>query len=90
MSAAQKFRAGCFTLEGITPQDFATLMGRAGVGLRDGHLFAPRLMKRLGLSMETGAIRVSLVHYNTIEEIHRFEHIVERVITGGGSHREAP
>jgi cysteine desulfurase family protein (TIGR01976 family) len=80
----------CFTLEGITPQDFATLMGRAGVGLRDGHLFAPRLMKRLGLSMETGAIRVSLVHYNTIEEIHRFEHIVERVITGGGSHREAP
>ena len=72
----------CFTLEGITPQDFATQMGGAGVGLRDGHLFAPRLMKRLGLSMETGAIRVSLVHYNTIEEMRRFEHIAERVIAG--------
>jgi selenocysteine lyase/cysteine desulfurase len=71
-----------FTLEGITPQDFATRMGEAGVGLRDGHLFAPRLMKRLGLSMATGAIRVSLVHYNTIEEIHRFERIAERVIAG--------
>jgi selenocysteine lyase/cysteine desulfurase len=70
----------CFTLEEITPQDFATQMGRAGVGLRDGHLFAPRLMNRLGLSMETGAIRVSLVHYNTIEEVRRFEHIAERVV----------
>jgi selenocysteine lyase/cysteine desulfurase len=72
----------CFTLEAITPQDFAARMGEAGVGLRDGHLFAPRLMKRLGLSMERGAIRVSLVHYNTIEEIRRFEHIAERVIAG--------
>ena len=71
-----------FTHPGITPQDFATRMGEAGVGLRDGHLFAPRLMKRLGLSMATGAIRVSLVHYNTIEEIRRFERIAERVIAG--------
>jgi cysteine desulfurase family protein (TIGR01976 family) len=79
----------CFTLEEITPQDFAAQMGRAGVGLRDGHLFAPRLMKRLGLPMETGAIRVSLVHYNTIEEIRRFEQIAECVIAGRGSSPDA-
>jgi selenocysteine lyase/cysteine desulfurase len=71
-----------FTHPRISPQDFATRMGEAGVGLRDGHLFAPRLMKRLGLSMATGAIRVSLVHYNTIDEIRRFERIAERVIAG--------
>jgi cysteine desulfurase family protein (TIGR01976 family) len=70
----------CFTLAGVTPQEFATRMGEAGVGLRDGHLFAPRLMSRLGLPMETGAIRVSLVHYNTIDEIRRFEQIVEQVL----------
>ncbi len=70
----------CFNLPGITPQDFATEMGEAGVGLRDGHLFAPRLMQRLGLAMTTGAIRVSLVHYNKIEEIHRFEDIAKRVL----------
>ena len=66
----------------MTPQEFATRMGEAGVGLRDGHLFAPRLMKRLGLTMETGAIRVSLVHYNTIEEIRRFERIFIDVTSG--------
>ena len=70
----------CFSRDGITPQDFATEMGKAGVGVRDGHLFAPRLMKRLGLAMETGAIRVSLVHYNKIEEIHRFEEIMKGIL----------
>jgi selenocysteine lyase/cysteine desulfurase len=28
-------------------------------------------MKRLSLPVETGAVRVSLVHYNTMAEIHR-------------------
>jgi cysteine desulfurase family protein (TIGR01976 family) len=76
----------CFNLPGITPQVFADEMGKAGVGLRDGHMFAPRLMKRLGLSMETGAIRVSLVHYNKVEEIERFDEIMGRVL---GSRRNA-
>ena len=72
----------CFTLPGITPQDFATEMGERGVGLRDGHLFAPRLMARLGLSMETGALRVSLVHYNTVDEVQRFEGLMREVMQG--------
>jgi cysteine desulfurase family protein (TIGR01976 family) len=72
----------CFSVEGITPQAFATQMGQAGVGVRDGHLFAPRLMQRLGLAMETGAIRVSLLHYNKIEEIHRFEQIFLDIMKG--------
>ena len=55
-------------------------MGREGVGLRDGHMFAPRLMARLGVPFEGGAIRVSLVHYNTVEDVARFEEIAARVL----------
>jgi selenocysteine lyase/cysteine desulfurase len=36
-------------------------------------MYAPRLMKRLGLTKESGAVRASLVHYNTLEEVHKFE-----------------
>jgi cysteine desulfurase family protein (TIGR01976 family) len=72
----------CFSLDSMTPQEFATRMGEAGVGLRDGHLFAPRLMQRVGLTMETGAIRVSLAHYNTVEEIRRFEGIFIEIMRG--------
>jgi selenocysteine lyase/cysteine desulfurase len=35
-------------------------------------MYAPRLMARLGLAMDRGAVRVSLVHYNTVDEIDRF------------------
>jgi selenocysteine lyase/cysteine desulfurase len=35
-------------------------------------MYAPRLMQRLGLEPRTGAVRVSLVHYNTEEETEIF------------------
>jgi selenocysteine lyase/cysteine desulfurase len=54
-------------------------MADAGIGIRDGHMYAPRLMKRLGLDPESGAARVSLVHYNTVEEIHRFRDVLLRL-----------
>jgi len=40
--------------------------------VRDGHMYSPRLMQRLGLSKESGAVRASLVHYNTLDEVRRF------------------
>jgi len=51
-------------------------MARAGIGIRDGHLYCPRLMQRLGLAQDSGTIRVSLVHYNTVAEIHRFGNVL--------------
>ena len=47
-------------------------MAEADIGIRDGHMYAPRLMNRLGLRMDQGALRVSLVHYNTLGEVARF------------------
>lgn len=62
----------CFNLPDLAPADVTEVIAAAGIGVRDGHLYAPRLMKSFGLSPDTGAVRVSLVHYNTIAEIHRF------------------
>lgn len=66
----------CFNLPGVAPAEVTETMARANIGIRDGHLYSPRLMKRLGLSLETGAVRASLVHYNTIEEIHSFGNVL--------------
>jgi cysteine desulfurase family protein (TIGR01976 family) len=65
-----------FNLPRVAPAEVTETMSRANIGIRDGHLYSPRLMKRLGLSIETGAVRASLVHYNTIEEIHRFGNVL--------------
>jgi selenocysteine lyase/cysteine desulfurase len=35
-------------------------------------MYSPRLMRRLRLSPETGAVRASLVHYNTLTEVQNF------------------
>ncbi|MBZ5506395.1 MAG: cysteine desulfurase-like protein [Acidobacteriia bacterium] len=62
----------CFNLPGISPATVTEMLAKQNIGVRDGHMYSPRLMKRLGLAKESGAVRASLVHYNTIEEVHRF------------------
>jgi selenocysteine lyase/cysteine desulfurase len=62
----------CFNLKGVEPDYVCEQLAAAGIGVRDGHMYAPRLMDHLGLSRESGAVRASLVHYNTHEEIQRF------------------
>jgi cysteine desulfurase family protein (TIGR01976 family) len=62
----------CFNLPNISPASVSEELAKQNIGVRDGHMYSPRLMKRLGLAQERGAVRASLVHYNTIEEVHRF------------------
>jgi cysteine desulfurase family protein (TIGR01976 family) len=62
----------CFNLPGISPAKVTEALAAQSIGVRDGHMYSPRLMKRLGLSQESGAVRASLVHYNTREEVRRF------------------
>jgi cysteine desulfurase family protein (TIGR01976 family) len=66
----------CFNLPGVDPAAVVTAMAAAGIGIRDGHMYAPRLMERLGLSMDKGAVRASLVHYNDTSEIERFGRVL--------------
>ncbi len=62
----------CFNLPNVSPARVTEELSKRGIGVRDGHMYSPRLMRRLGLSPETGAVRASLVHYNTLAEIQNF------------------
>ena len=62
----------CFDLPNVSPARVTEELAKRNIGVRDGHMYSPRLMTRLGLSPESGAVRASLVHYNTLAEIHRF------------------
>jgi cysteine desulfurase family protein (TIGR01976 family) len=63
----------CFNLPGLVPASVTEALAKQDIGVRDGHMYSPRLMKRLGLTKESGAVRASLVHYNTLEEVHKLE-----------------
>ena len=74
----------CFNLPGLAPQQVAEDMAEAAIGIRDGHMYAPQLMNRLALAMDRGALRVSLVHYNTLDEVERFGRTLETIVAKRG------
>ena len=45
---AERVPTICFNMPGVLPQEVTETAARAGIGIRDGHMYAPRLMKRLG------------------------------------------
>ena len=69
---AERVPTFCFNLPNVAPALVTETMAERGIGIRDGHMYAPRLMKHLGKSLDSGVNRASLVHYNTVEEIHEF------------------
>jgi cysteine desulfurase family protein (TIGR01976 family) len=73
---SQRVPTFCFNLRGIPPTVVAKEMAQNRIGVRDGHMYSPRLMRRFGLKQETGAVRASLVHYNTVEEVRRFGEVL--------------
>jgi cysteine desulfurase family protein (TIGR01976 family) len=69
----------CFNLPGISPAKVTEELAKQNIGVRDGHMYSPRLMKRLGLAKESGAVRASLVHYNTLEEVRSFAEALAKI-----------
>jgi cysteine desulfurase family protein (TIGR01976 family) len=69
----------CFTIAGADPAALAAHLADRGIAVRSGHMYSPRVMTRLGL-MPAGALRASLVHYNTLDEIGVFAEQVTRAV----------
>lgn len=71
-----------FNFAAMPPAQLAQKLADQDIGVRDGHMFAPRLMARLGLTMASGAARISLVHYNTLEEVARLDRALSEILQG--------
>jgi selenocysteine lyase/cysteine desulfurase len=53
------------------PRDVVAKIDERGIGIRWGHMYAYRLCRALGIDTDEGVVRVSMVHYNTQDEIER-------------------
>jgi selenocysteine lyase/cysteine desulfurase len=69
-----------FNIPGISPEAVVEGLAQGGIGARDGNMYAPRLMRRLGLSDESGGVRISLAHYNTKQEIDLLGEVLQRIV----------
>jgi len=69
----------CFTVKQKSPAQIAAQCAQNGIGVRDGNMYSPRLLHRLGIPAGAGVVRASLVHYNTVEEINHFVAVLGRI-----------
>jgi cysteine desulfurase family protein (TIGR01976 family) len=69
----------CFNVKGVSAATTCERLAEKNIGVRDGNMYSPRLMKRLGVVDPSGAVRASLVHYNTIEEVRHFARELQQI-----------
>ena len=60
-----------FVIAGQSSRKIVEGVDAAGIGIRFGDFHSRRLVQALGLSDPNGVIRVSAVHYNTLEDMDR-------------------
>ncbi len=69
ISGPDKVPTISFVHNSVSAPEIVTRVDQNGIGIRHGHMYAYRLAKALGIDVTTGVVRVSLVHYNTLEEV---------------------
>lgn len=69
-----------FLVDGRSPDEIVAATDAAGIGIRAGHFYAPRLLEAVGIAPDPGVIRVSLAHYNTKEEVDRLLDVLGRFL----------
>jgi selenocysteine lyase/cysteine desulfurase len=68
-----------FNVRGMEPAEVSRRLVKEGILVRDGHVYCPRLFRALGLSGEAGAVRASLVHYNSQGEVDRLVDALQKM-----------
>lgn len=79
---AERVPTVAFRLKGWHPRRVAEALDRENIYVWDGNYYALAVTERLGLEESGGMVRVGPVHYNTVEEIHRFGEALRKI--GGG------
>jgi cysteine desulfurase family protein (TIGR01976 family) len=69
-----------FVVEGIHSETIPLQIDKHNIGIRFGDFYAKRLIEDLGLDKQGGVVRVSMVHYNTLEEVDRLIEALETVL----------
>ncbi|MEH2229213.1 MAG: cysteine desulfurase-like protein [Nostoc sp.] len=79
--ADRKFRVPTisFVVDGINSSTIPAKVDQHYIGIRYGDFYAKRLIEYLGLASQGGIVRVSMVHYNTLEEVNNLIEAFEQI-----------
>ena len=69
-----------FTVTNKSSYQIARDAGQNNIGIRNGEFYAWRCLEGLGIEPNDGVVRVSMVHYNTLQEVRRLTEFLDRII----------
>jgi cysteine desulfurase family protein (TIGR01976 family) len=69
-----------FKVDGRDSAEIATAVDEAGIGIRFGDFHSKGLVETIGLAAQSGVLRVSMVHYNTIEDVDRLIACLDEIL----------
>jgi cysteine desulfurase family protein (TIGR01976 family) len=71
----------CFTVAGQSSRDIAIAAGEQGIAMAAGNFYSPRCLQAIGIpDIDDGAARLSLLHYNSLEEVDRVIQTLDAII----------
>lgn len=79
-SSGRRVPTVSFVVDGMRSSQITAAVDRYRIGIRHGHFYAKRLVDALGHGECDGVVRVSMVHYNTVEEVERLIAALEGVL----------
>ena len=81
-SACMKDRSPTFgfLVEGLLPADIVKGVVKHKIAIQSGSMYAWRCTEALGIDTDAGVIRMSLAHFNTLDEMKNFVRVLDEVI----------
>ncbi|MDG1859490.1 MAG: cysteine desulfurase-like protein [Emcibacteraceae bacterium] len=70
-----------FTVDNKDPEQICIAMDKYKVAIRFGDFHARRLSDSLDLTKDNGTVRISLTHYNTVEEVAKLTAALDEVLS---------
>ncbi|WP_136798407.1 cysteine desulfurase-like protein [Desulfosediminicola ganghwensis] len=69
-----------FVVKGRMSKDIVDAVDCYGIGIRYGDFYAKRLIEELDLNKQNGVVRISMAHYNSLDELNQLTEALEKVL----------
>lgn len=78
--AEQRAATVAFVPENIEPGEVIRALAQRGFMAGNGNFFAVRVLEAMNVDPERGAVRLSLLHYNSMDEVHGVIEALEQIL----------
>jgi selenocysteine lyase/cysteine desulfurase len=70
-----------FTVKGMSSRKVSESLVKSGIALRNDNFYAWRCLIALGINADDGVVRVSMVHYNKLEEVEKLINALKKILS---------